>query len=172
MEENKIETSSLLSPEDYKLMSEIKTIKKHIMSYIDPQVLVDTLRTIINDSKVVSFRSSRAEKFININKPLFSVEVDRSQCIELYPTEQFSTEKQEAEYFTNVIHEEVINRFTTFLVESISDESDLTEFLNKQEIFKGISNENIENTAGMLTSIFGIRMDNEDMSKLAFEFLI
>ena len=169
---NGIDTSDMLNDEDYKLMKEVKEIKRHILSYLDVNILVDKIRSLIEESEVVNFRNARSAKFIDARRPIYAIIIDKDKAMDKYPVKGgFTSEENEAQYWGQVVQDEVIDPFVTFLIQSIKGDESIQEFLNGRDLFVGISKENVANTAGMLSSIFGMRMEPENKNIISLEFM-
>jgi len=156
---NIIDSSDLLSEDDEKLLEGFIRIKRTIMSFFKIEGIVAKLKELIIDSEIFNFTSKRAEKFIDLKKPVFTMIIDREKALEKFPSE-FSNEESEINWLTNCLYQEIILVFSSFLVDSVTKNDDLNESL--QEIFKEeIPNELIELSTSILSSIFGIRFDLE-----------
>jgi len=157
-------SDELLNEEDYEILDKVIQIKKHIMSYYSKEKIVDKIKEIIINSEVVNFRNERSSKFISTKRPVFTLKVDKKKSYDIYDGGDFFNNKEEVDYFNNIIYHEVINNVSTFLIESYNDIDD--------NILDGISPEKIKVATGLLSSICGTRVNNDDKSLITLEFLL
>lgn len=145
-----------LEDKDIEIIGQINKIKKRIISLFKPEVIVDAIKTNINESQVLGFTNKRSEKFINVAKPTFMISMYNEQCNEKYPHGQFTNEDKEIEWLSDILYKEVIAPFSSFLHQSVKDKSTSNDW---DQVFK----ENPEIAADLefliLTSVFGMRVD-------------
>jgi hypothetical protein len=157
-----LDTSSMLNDEDIEVMENIQKVKRHLLSFFKPEAIVSNIKGHISDSDVLAFTNKRAEKFIDVRKPTFIIQMDKSKCLEKYPPEvRWVKEDDEIEWMTECMYSEVIYPFSGWLMSVVrNDESFkgsldevLNEIPNKEEI--------IEMGLLLLSTIFGMRVDKE-----------
>ena len=165
--DKKVDTSELLNDSDIELLNQISKVKKHIFSYIKREPLVDEIKRLIEQSDAVSFASKRAAKFVDPQKPVFSLKFNEERVKELYPPKKFKDDEDELKYLMEVLHSEVVSKFSTFLITSLRE---YREGKESSEIFK--ENPNLESLAMlMVSSIFGMKFDLE-VKAVQMEYLI
>ena len=178
--DNIIDTSEVLTEEDYTEIEDIKEIRKRLISYINIDVLIDTIRDIVDKSEFVDFKNNRSKKFIDKKRPVFYLKINKS-CFksEKYKSKQeFRTEEKEASYYTNIIYSEIIVKITEFINTTIKEDKDnkeLKEFIKSTSLFKDLppkEDEDFYNRLSVISMMFGIRLAIEDKSIITMEMLL
>ena len=161
MTNNNYDTLDFLTDEDIQLMDDINKIKKHILTFFNPEVLVDKIRGFIKDSDILDFNNARSEKFINVRRPVYVIKLDKEKALEKYPLKRgrFLNESDEIEWITSCVYEEVIRPFSKFLADALRDDEDLDESLSN--IFTEIPQDVIDLGMFLMSSIFGIKIDKQ-----------
>jgi len=159
-----LKNDELLNEEDYKLIDTVNFVRKHIMSYYDKGTLVEKIKKIINDSEVVNFRNSRSSEFIETRRPVFVLKVDEDSAFDKYETDEFFNDTAEINYYNDVLYNEIINEFSTFLMEAYRE-------LNNKA-FEDINENELKMATGLLSSICGTRVGEDDKTLITLEFLL
>lgn len=174
MTEN-FDTSSVITNDDIELANQIKHIKKHIYAYLKMDKIVDITKEIIDKSEVLGFKNERVKKFIDVKRPIYYILIDREKALKKYPlgSSKFSNEKEESDYFTNIIYKEIISNFTEAIIERIRKEKySALEEIRDNNLFQGLDDEQILSQVRILSSIFGIRLDKDNNADAVVEMLI
>lgn len=172
MATTKFDTSEVLTENDYELMQQLKHVKKELFSYVNMEVLVDQIVDFITKCPMIDFRNERAKKYIDRKRPVFYLVVDLEASKEKYKNFNFKTDKEEVQYYSNIIHIEIISRVTTFINQSLKD----VNFIDKvkdNDIFKDNTEEEKELLLkfGIITTLFGLRLDEKNKSSITLELL-
>lgn len=176
---NILDSSDLLTEQDYSDMKDIQDIKKHVFSYIDMPVLVDYISGLIENSPFMTFKNERSKKFIDKRRPIFYIKIDREKTIESKEynryNSKFSSQEEEVKFFSNVIFMEIISNVTRYITESLKQNPELETYIAEKDIFKDIKKENrkaIADQTAVLSTMFGIRFSQDDSTVITLEMLI
>lgn len=152
MEHQNFDTSEMLNDDDLTLITNIEAAKKHILSYFKVDSLVAKIKGLVKESTILDFTNARTEKFIDQRKPVFIVKIDHVAAEKLYPRTAFSEEDDEIRYLSQVVYNEVVYHFSSFLIEAIKGDENLKEAFDEMPLDLDIS-------AVIVSSIFGVRVD-------------
>jgi hypothetical protein len=172
---------AIMSPEDAAMADAFRNARRHILSYFDRKSLVDQMRSIITESEVVMWASSRAEKFVDYSRPIFSLKIDRAKAEEggygepltlkrlpdKVEPEPDGPEDVQTRWVTNVMFHEVADRFTDFLSDSIEEAPELQARI-KDILPEGIPESLLKKF--ILSTAFSIRVDYVTLA-LQFEYV-
>jgi len=171
------DTSEVLTDEDYKLIENIKTLKRNLFSFIKMETFIEAVVKIVDESELVSFKNERVKKFIDKKRPVFILTVDRDKAINKFG-KKFNGEEDEAKFFSGIIFDEVISNVTTYLKQSIDDLSKE----DKDKIFDVnlFDEENYENNMlsesinrlSVISTLYGLRLENNAKHNIILELLI
>jgi hypothetical protein len=164
------DSMDFLSEDDEKLLAQIEYIKKNILNYIKPEVMVDKIRQIIEESSLFSFKSKRNSKYINVYKPLFILSMDKELAIK---QRQYSFIYQDGETVDNrhelmpdydfinlCLQDEITSKYSEFLLRQLTDNNEFMKILNEQNIDgKKISKKQLKLVSFVTASIFGITVE-------------
>lgn len=172
----KEDTSMFLNENDLILMNEIQAIKNHVFNVIDKKKIVEVLVDIVDDSEIVNFKNERSKKFIDHERPILNLVIDKTKMEDVYGEFKPKNEEKESSYYQNVLYGEVISIFSNFINASIKGTEKQKDYLNKhQNIFnkliENITEEELMKAVTMFTTIFGIRLNNDDKSNVLLELL-
>jgi hypothetical protein len=170
MENNKVDTADLLSPEDEKLLQQIEYIKQNILNFIKPQVMVDRIREIIEGSKSFDFKSKRNSKYISTTKPLFILAMDRETACEgrdysfRYkdgePVDGRDDIREDYSFVARCIHEEITSLYSDFLVKQLTNDGEFLKILNDNNVDgKKITAEQLRLINFVTAAIFGVTIE-------------
>lgn len=166
---NIIETTDLLSEEDELLLKRIEYIKKNIVNFIKPTELIDEIKSVIESSRLFSFKSKRNAKYISTAKPLFIMSMDREAACKAKDYEFNYNDGDNIEdrtdlegdyqFIGNCIHEEITSKFSRFISEKLATD-EFIKILEKNNVNKGkISKEQISLISFVTASLFGITVE-------------
>jgi hypothetical protein len=173
MPTNKItDTTELLSDKDYEAINEIKKITHTIFYYIDKDLLLERIRNIVDESQIVNFRNERSKKFIDKNRPVLYLVVDKDLLIKNNQLPKFNTEDQEASFYSNIAFTEVLSKINAFINDCAHNNSDIQEFLNGRSLFKDLEKDGVLAKSSLFSSIFGIRIDRTNKNNVTVEMMI
>ena len=172
------DTSEVLTEEDYKLIENIKNIKRNLFSFINMETFINAVVKIVEDSELVDFKNERAKKYIDKKRPVFLLTVNREKAMSKLKKKSFGSEEDEAKFFSNIIFDEVISNITTYLKQSIDDLSKE----DKDKIFDVnlFEEENYEqnmlsdsiNKLSVISTLYGMRLENSNKHNIILELLI
>lgn len=180
MENNeKFDTSEVLTDEDYALINNIKTIKRNLFSFINMDLFVSNVSEIIDNSELVSFKNERAKKYIDKKRPIFLLTVDREKSMKENNITKFNSEEEEARFFSNIIQDEVITKITDILKQSIDDikkeDSDkifnVNIFDSDDKTTNNMLNSTI-NKLSVISTLYGIRLEKNSKNNVVLELLL
>lgn len=168
---NKVDTSNIMTEDDYKLMQEIKNIKRQLFSFIDMKVLINKIIEIVEESELVSFKNERSKKFIDTKRPLFHLTIDIEKSMVKYKKTKFKSENDEASFYSSVLFDEVINKISLFIKTSL-DSPEAEKILDKR-LFKDTNDEDIKllNKLSVLSTLYGIRLESINKNNVTLEIL-
>jgi isoleucyl-tRNA synthetase len=186
MAEN-FDTSDVLTDEDYQQMSEIKEIRKRLLSYINIETLIEKIRDFIDESEYLDFKSKRSKKFIDTKRPVFYILIDKDKSLESEKYKpkrnKFKSADEEASYYTNIVYGEIITKVTEYINNTIRDSKDkegaeLKEFMKESSLFDDLEFEDerdVENfykRVGIISMMFGVRLNKENNADIIVEMLL
>lgn len=152
-----IDTTMMMN-DNMQNFEDVNKVKKLIISFFNSNALIENIKQNIIDSDIFEFTSERSAKFINIDKPVFIIKINKELALKKYPTDSktFRSSENETNWITDCVHKEIVSKFSTFLYTSVNDKL----FKNKLNgIFKEeIPKETIE-LGIMMSSIFGTRIN-------------
>jgi len=176
---NNLDTSEMLSEQDYKDMQDMRDIKRRVLAYIDKGILIDHIVELIEKSPYLTFKNERSKKYIDRKRPIFYVKVDRESVMKSKEyqvrNKNFSSKNEEVKYLSNVIFMEVITHVTRYITECLKCNPDLEDYIANKDVFKSIGKENrktILNQTVVLSTMFGIRFSEDDSTIITLEMLI
>jgi hypothetical protein len=164
------DTTDFLTDDDEKLLGQIEYIKQNVLNFIEPLVMVNKLKEIIEASSVFSFKSKRNAKYISTSKPLFILSMDKDASEKKYDYE-FVYEDGESiderpelirdyNFINTCLQREITSEYSNFLVKTLTDNEEFKKVLT----INNIDPENI--TASQLTlisfvtaAIFGVTIE-------------
>jgi hypothetical protein len=153
MEDKMIDSSEYIDDDVLKNIDNIIKIKMDIFKLFKTDVIIDTMKKIINNSDIVKFNSVRSEKFINVKKPIFIVNVDIGK------TNNDNNNDNKIDNLFRIVYDECIIPFNDFIISSIkSNDIDTTLFNNIPDIINKLK----EYESLILSSIFGMRANKEN----------
>lgn len=173
-----LDTSEILTEQDYKDMRDIQDIKKRVMSYVDIPILIDYITSLIDKSPYLTFKNDRSRKYIDKRRPIFYIKVEKDRAMESneYSTRnRFTSQNEEIKYLSNIVFMEVITHVTRYITESLKNNPDLEDYVASKDIFKDVRKENrkiIADHTAVLSTMFGIRFSQEDSTIITLEMLI
>jgi len=176
---NNLDTSEMLSEQDYRDMQDIRDIKKRVLTYIDLPVLIEQITEIIESSPFLNFKNERSKKYIDKKRPIFYLKVDRDLAMKSdkykFRNAKFSSQNEEVKYFSNIIFMEIITNVTRYITECLKCNPDLEDYIANKDVFKDVGRENrknILNNTAVLSTMFGIRFSQDDSTIITLEMLI
>ena len=176
---NNLDTSEMLSEQDYKDMQDMRDIKRKVLTYIDLPILIDYITELIEKSPYLTFKNERSKKYIDKRRPIFYVKLDRDVAVnsEAYKVrnKNFTSKNEEIKYYSNIVFMEVITNVTRYITECLKSNPDLENYIASKDVFKNIDKENrknILNHTAVLSTMFGIRFSQDDSSVITLEMLI
>lgn len=131
----------------YERASEFINIRKNLQACIDMEKFIDRMKEIINNSKSFSFRSDRAERYIDKKNPIFILK--SKNLPEDIQKKSMSEIDRITDKIKNVLQKEIINSASNALRECINVE-------DYGKVFKE------EDTITLLTSIYIMRLSTID----------
>jgi len=174
-----LDSSELLTEQDYNDMREIQDIKQRVLSYINLPILVDHIVGLIEKSHFIDFKNERSKKFIDKRRPIFYLKVDKEKTMNSKEYNdrnvKFSSKNEEVKFFSNVIFMEIITYVTRYISESLKQNPELENYIAEKDIFKDINKESrkaLASKVAVLSTMFGIRFSEEDSSIITLEMLI
>ena len=171
MSEKVQDTSSLLNEEDLRLMEAVQKVKYNITYYFKIEKICKKISSIIEESEVFRFASSRAAKFLDVRRPVFSIRYNREKTLKAYPPErEFREPKDELDWMFDCVYKEIISKFTEFIRKAISkDEESFMQLFKEGNDISEEAKEVIKNLH-VLSSIFAVRIDVEN-ALINFEYM-
>lgn len=138
----------------YDEINNIMNIKKTLKSCIDTKLLVQKIKSLINESKNFEFRSKRAEKFINLDDPTFILKcnlLNEFDGIKPEKVKKLNVNKIDklTDDITKLVNDEITSKVSDFLTECVTDKD------KYDSIFKNVPEE-LSDT--LLTRIYIIRV--------------
>jgi len=118
------ELKNILSEEDIKQYNELLKVKSDLMSIIGVKNLVEYIKTVIEKTEGISFRSQVARDFIDLNNPIFKLQkdnfiIDKSKSEDEEYLDKITNE------ITTFINENIISKVSKFLSDNIENNSEL-----------------------------------------------
>lgn len=175
MENNKvIDTADLLKKSEEDLLFQIERIKKNITFFIKPEVLVNEISEIIEQSELFSFKNKRNSKFINLSRPLFIITINKAKCKELYGYEFHYTEGtmidtnkalpagilDDYNFIERMVGEQIVSKYSDFLNSILVDDDKFLNFLEEQGIKRSkINKELVKLISYMTVALFAITIE-------------
>jgi len=176
---NNLDTSEMLSEQDYKDMQDIRDIKRRVLSFVDVAILVDYITGLIEKSPYLTFKNERSKKYIDKRRPIFYVKIDREAAVNSKEysvrNKKFTSKDEEVKYYSNIVFMEVITHVTRYITESLKCNPELEDYIAEKDIFKNVGIENrktILNNTAVLSTMFGIRFSQDDSTVITLEMLI
>jgi hypothetical protein len=163
-----------IGPDDVRAIEELQVVRKHIMSYFDPEALMEEMKRYVKESPCVEFASARAEKFLNVKNPVFNLKI--VECEQLSNTygevpklDKVRAGEEEkdsaARWMLYVLHGEVASPLMDFLIDAIDGNYDLRERIKKalpEGIPEGIMQKFFLSTMfSMRADVFGLTAEFE-----------
>jgi len=176
---NKLDTSEMLSEQDYKDMQDMRDIKRRVLAYIDRTILIEHITGLIDNSPYLTFKNERSKKYIDKKRPIFYVKIDRESAMNSKEyqvrNKNFTSKNEEVKYFSNIVFMEVITHVTRYITECLKSNPDLEDYIASKDVFKDIGKENrktILDQTAVLSTMFGIRFSEDDSTIITLEMLI
>jgi len=176
---NNLDTSEMLTEQDYKDLQDIRDIKKCVLSYINLPILIEYITNLIEKSPYLNFKNERSRKYIDKRRPIFYIKLNKDDIINFkeyaFRNKKFSSQNDEVKYYSNVIFMEIITHVTRYINECLKCNPDLENYIAEKDIFKNIEKENrksILNNTSVLSTMFGLRFAQEDSTIITLEMLI
>jgi len=174
-----LDSSEILTEQDYSDLRDIQDIKKQVLSYIDMSILVNYISKLIDDSPFLSFKNERSKKYIDKRRPIFYIKVDKEKTLasKVYNDRnvKFNSQDDEVKFFFNVVYMEVISNVTSYITASLKQNPDLENYIAEKDIFKDIKKENrktIADQTAVLSTMFGVRFSQDDSTVITLEMLL
>ena len=137
---NNLDTSEMLSEQDYKDMQDIRDIKRRVLSFVDVAILVDYITGLIEKSPYLTFKNERSRKYIDKRRPIFYVKIDGDMVLNSKEysirNKKFSSQNEEVKFYSNVVFMEVITHVTRYITECLKCNPDLENYIADKDIFK------------------------------------
>lgn len=178
--ENQItDTSDVMTEHDYILVGNIKKLKKQLLQYIQVPILIEFIKDRISNSKYINFKNERSAKFINLQKPVFNILVNR-EAIRNDPQlksgfiNACKKTNGELSYFSNLVFDEIIAPTTKFINDSIKNDPELEDYIESSDIFRDCSQEerDLIRNSSIVSTLFGLRFLESDHSTIIVEMLL
>jgi len=178
-DKNNLDTSEMLSEQDYKDMQDMRDIKRRVLAYIDAKILCEHIIDLIDKSPYLNFKNERSKKYIDKRRPIFYLKADREAAMNSKEysvrNKKFSSQNEEVKYFSNVIFMEVITHVTRYITECLKANPELEDYIASKDVFKDVSKDNRKimlDNAAVLSTMFGMRFSQEDSTIITLEMLI
>jgi len=156
-------TDDLLNLDDIELLKKMQIVKKSITTLVKKSKIIDLLKDKINNSELVNFIDDRSRKFISVNRPIFSIMVDKEKSMSAYNHHEFKDDADESSFYSQVVHDEILSKFAEELDKLIKE-------LNDENVKLGL--EELPMELFIFSSITRLTLDETNKNIINLEFLL
>jgi hypothetical protein len=168
MVENKlVDSSKMLSNQDYKDLNAIKNIKKRIMDAMDKKIFIESIIDIVDSCDFIDFRNERSRKYINGDKPVLNL------TIKLENEDKYDSLEKEIKYKSKLVHDNITFKIIRLITDSINTNDKISEYVYSTELFKITDEEEKKNLSnfGIFSTMFGLRFDRNNPNNVVVEMI-
>jgi hypothetical protein len=149
--------------DDEEMLMEIINIKKNILNYIDIEDIINKIISLLDKTKVFSFKNKRNAKYINKNKPLFILQIHHEKAVNKFGEYNDKDLEKYYQYVSDCLHSEIIAPFSDYLMRILKNNDEFKKVLKKFNLdLKESYSEDLGLTAFLTASIFSISVDKSN----------